>query len=164
MVRFKQMPRCNVSRTSFLQTNTIIMNVLDSARVIIYRINKKGLEIFLVNSKQEIPDSWQFPQTQWQKANEDDRFIELEPVQQADGKMGTAVAIEGDWHEIPSIRAMIKEDVRIVKDQIKQHIPELEGGAFFAVKEAFKKVLPEEYAYLKGLKDIIFDRNQATYI
>jgi hypothetical protein len=30
-----------------------------------------------------------------------------------------------------------------------------------AVKEAFKRVLPEQYAFLKELKDIVSDKNQA---
>ncbi|MEM9917536.1 MAG: hypothetical protein AAF990_05535 [Bacteroidota bacterium] len=140
------------------------MNVFDSARLIIYRINKKGLEIFLVNTG----SNWELPKGNLsdspQTISEQDRFIELDPVSQADGQLGQAVAVEGDWHEIPSIRGMIKDDVRIVKDQIKQRFPELEQGTYFAVKEAFKKVLPEEYAFLKELKDVILDRNQAKYI
>ncbi|MEO1516666.1 MAG: hypothetical protein AAFV95_16720 [Bacteroidota bacterium] len=140
------------------------MNVFDSARLVIYRINKKGLEIFLVNTG----DNWQLPQGHFQQdqptLEDEDRIIELDPFSQANGEMSQAVAVEGDWHEIPSIRRMLQEDVRIVKDQIKQRFPELEKGGYFAVKEAFKKVLPEEYAVLKELKEVILDRNQAKYI
>ena len=143
------------------------MKVLDSARLIIYRINKKGLEIFLVNAGDTNTEQWQIPNGHLPAAeNEqtDERVIYLEPVAQDNGGFHQACAIEGDWHEIPSIRAMLKEDVRIVKDQIKQRFPELEEGAYFAVKEAVKKVLPEEYAFLKELKEIVMDRNQAKYI
>ncbi len=145
------------------------MNVFDCARVIIYRINQKGLEIFLVKSDQN-PEAanWQIPQGNLEpqhadQLNSTERYIELDPVTHED-QLHPAVAIECDWHEIPSIRAMVKEDVRIVKHQIKQHIPALEQGTFFAVKEAFKQVLPHEYAMLKELKDILIDRNQAKYI
>ena len=142
------------------------MNVLDQARVIIYRVNQKGLEILLVNTGDQKKEQWSLPTglVKLEHAESAENMIELEPVQQQDGQMGRACAIEGDWHEIPSIRQMIKDDVRIVKDQIKQHIPELEQGTYFAVKEAFRKVLPEEYAALKELKDIVLDRNQAKYI
>lgn len=145
-----------------------MMNVLDCARVVIYRINQKGLEIFLVRGEEGQDKSWQIPQGNLQihqnnDINTDERMIHLDPIANGD-EMLKGLAIECDWHEIPSVRAMIKQDVRIVKNQIKQRIPELEQGTFFAVKEAFKKVLPHEYAMLKELKDVISDRNQAKYI
>ena len=140
------------------------MNVFDQVRVVVYRINKRGLEIFLSNEE----DNWQIPKGNIQKTPvhllSEDSLIELEPFQNVDGNMQRALAVEGDWHDIPSIRGIIKQDVRIVKDQIKKNIPGLEQGTFVAVKEAFKKVMPEEYACLKELKDIIIDRNQAKYI
>ena len=56
------------------------MNVFDSARLIIYRINKKGLEIFLVNTG----SNWELPKGNLsdspQTISEQDRFIELDPV------------------------------------------------------------------------------------
>ncbi len=143
------------------------MNVLDQVRLVIYRVNKKGLEIFLVNNGQE---EWSIPkgklsenkvQPYWTK---EENCIHLDPVECSDGQKRRAVAIEGDWHEIPSIRGIIKQDVKIVKSQIKQRIPELEQGTYFAVKEAVKKVIPEEYKALKELKDILIDRNQAKYV
>ena len=144
------------------------MKVLDCARVIIYRINQKGLEIFLINTPKEGQETWGIPQgnlpsQHTNSLSKEERVIELEPVKEGES-LHQALAIECDWHEIPSIRAMIKEDVRIVKNQIKLHIPELEQGAFFAVKEAFKKVLPHEYSMLKELKDVLVDRNQSKYI
>ena len=93
-----------------------------------------------------------------------DNIFELDSVLHHDGNIGKAWAVEGDWHEIPSIRGMIRQDVRIVKDQIKQKFPDLEHGTYFAVKEAVKKVMPEEYALLKELKEVILDRNQVKYI
>ncbi len=143
------------------------MGVLDQVRLIIYRINQKGLEIFLVNNGQE---EWRIPQgnIELDQARvylaQVDKSIQLDPVQGQDGEKHQALAIEGEWHEIPSIRGIIKQDVQIVKDQIVQRIPELERGTYFAVKEAVKKVLPEEYQALKELKDILIDRNQSRYI
>lgn len=136
------------------------MNVFDQARLIIYRINQKGLEVFLVNVNGE---DWELPEgllTEEQK----ERIIELEPVDSGDGIVVKAQAVEADWHDIPSLRKMLKEDVRIVKDQLKQLVPEMEKGTYFAVKEAFKKVMPEQYGMLKELKDILFDRNQVNSI
>jgi len=144
------------------------MNVLDQVRVVVYRINKKGLEIFLINEE----DNWQIPCGKLQQNNQntpphllcEENLIELEPVKNTNGEIQRILAVEGDWHDIPSIRGIIKDDVRIVKNQIKQRIPGIEQGSFVVVKEAFKKVMPEEYACLKELKDIIVDRNQAKYI
>ncbi len=139
------------------------MSVLNHARVIIYRINKKGLEIFLVKDGN---DSWQIPQGMIKKSMQlpdQDKLIELDPSE-CDGEFCNAYAIECDWHEIPSVRAIIKEDVKIVKDQIKARIPNLEQGTYFAVKEAFKQVMPNEYSFLKELKDVIIEKNQAKYI
>lgn len=136
------------------------MSVLDYARVCIYRVNQKGLEIFLVNTGAE---EWQIPAGKLSISAttfEPSSMIELE----SDGVVGKVLAIEGDWHEIPSIRRMIKDDVKIVASHVIHKLPEAEEGAYFAIKEAFKKVLPAEYNSLKELKDILIDRNQAKYI
>jgi hypothetical protein len=58
----------------------------------------------------------------------------------------------------------MKEDVSYIKDKIKTMVPELEQGTFVAVKEAFKKVLPHEYAMLKELREILNDRNLLKYL
>lgn len=139
------------------------MSVLDCVRIIVYRVNKKGLEIFLVN---EDKDHWSIPMSHgtFSKQDASKDFISLEPQRLKDGSIEHIFAIEGDWHDIPSIRSIIKEDVKIVKAQIKQHLPDLEQGAFVAVKEAVKKVMPHEYSMLKELKDIIIDRNSVKYI
>lgn len=144
------------------------MSVLDHARLVIYRINQKGLEIFLVKGEGENAKDWQIPQGDIishhaSNLSAEERMIHLDPIESGD-ELHRGLAIECEWHEIPSVRAMIKQDVRIVKDQIKQHIPELEQGTFFAVKEAIKKVMPHEYAMLKELKEVISDRNQTKYI
>lgn len=142
------------------------MDIIDHARVIIYRVNKKGLEVFLVNSKEK---GWKVPQGVLDQCRgceltDNDEVIELDPVANENGATHRVYAIEGEWHEIPSIRGVIKEDVRIVKDHLKQKFPDLEQGTYFAVKEAIKKVMPEEYSILKELKDVMLDRNQAKYI
>ncbi|GLR15836.1 hypothetical protein [Portibacter lacus] len=139
------------------------MSTLDQVRFIIYRCHEKGLEIFLVNSNLENdPDVWNIPQGDLisQKLNVDpEHIIELDPFEDEFGNVSRAYAIEGDWHDIPSIRGMIKHDIKLVKSKVKEILPDSEKGTYFAMKEAFKKVLPVEYAALKELKDIIVDRN-----
>ena len=143
------------------------MSVLDTARVIIYRFHEKGLEIFLVNSDLENdPDIWKLPNSDVQSVPNMSNFdsIQLEPLTDANGKKVKTLAVEGEWHDIPSIRGMLRHDVKLVKLKIKEVAPEMEKGGFFAVKEAFKKVMPEEYKALKELKSILRDRNLTKYI
>ncbi len=143
------------------------MSVLDTARVIIYRFHEKGLEIFLVNSDLENdPDIWKLPNSNVHSVPSMTNLdsIQLEPVIDRNGKEVKTLAVEGEWHDIPSIRGMLRHDVKLVKSKIKEVAPEMEKGGFFAVKEAFKKVMPEEYKALKELKSILRDRNLTKYI
>jgi hypothetical protein len=135
------------------------MTVFDKARLIIYRCHEKGIEIFLMGS--DDTGSWRLPDGDLgiYSGKMEDKIIELDPIDLPEGGKANAVAIEGDWHDIPSIRALIREDIDLVKEKIKEFIPKPEGGTFVAMKEAFKKVLPDEYAFLKELKDILIDRN-----
>lgn len=148
------------------------MALLDKANLIIYRIREKGLEVFLVNTPEKNEEGqWMFPQgkiTDPAKAialMQKEQTFELDPVKNIEGEEENAIAIEGDWHDIPSLKSLIKEDAVFMSNTIKQMIPDLEKrGTYFAVKEAFKKVLPNQYDFLKELKDIIRDRNSTKYM
>lgn len=144
------------------------MSVLDLARVIIYRFHEKGLEIFLINNDMDTDkDIWQIPQGLSESIREKGHLkniIDLDVTVDENGRTIKTLAIEGDWHDIPSIRGMLKHDVKLVKAIVKENLPGSEKGAYFAVKEAFKKVMPHEYKALKELKDVLFDRNSVTNI
>ena len=141
------------------------MSVFDAARIIIYRCHEKGLEILLINNDMDTdPDVWNLPQLQFNAESSSSSIIELDDIEDHSGNPIKAIAVEGDWHDIPSIRGMIKHDVKRVKNKLKKTIPHLEHGTYFTVKEAFKKVLPHEYAALKELKEIVLDRNTALNI
>ncbi len=141
------------------------MSVFDNARLVIYRMNRKGLEVFLLKPEVSEEEKWRIPETmlKYRKSIETDDYIELEPCENENGDMQKVVAIEADWHQIPSVRAIIKEDVQLIKDKIKKNLP-LEEGKYVMAKEAIKKVLPKEYKVIKELKDVLFDRNQSKYI
>lgn len=141
------------------------MSVLDLARVIIYRFHEKGLEIFLINNEMDKDqDIWRIPEglSESIRAKGKINVIDLDTVEDEEGRSVRTLAIEGDWHDIPSIRGMLKHDVRLVKNIVKENLPGSEKGAYFAVKEAFKKVMPQEYNALKELREILFDRNSVT--
>lgn len=137
--------------------------------ILIYRVKDSGLEVFLFEHR---PDSVLTMPNQPQIADQ----IALEPVTAADGQVRQAVAIEADWHDIPSLRELIRTDYVVAKQKAKHHIksiiPELpemphldfEQGTYVAIKDAFKQVLPEQYAFLKELKDIVREKNQTRYV
>ena len=145
------------------------MEAPDKVDVIIYRMRETGLEVFLVNGAEASElERWTALSGQTESARQVLNCIELDPVTGANGQSRKAIAIEADWHEIPSLRALLYEDYRVAKAKAKQRIknlvPGVEKGAFFAVKEAFKRIMPDQYAYLKELKDILIEKNQTKYI
>lgn len=133
-----------------------MMNLKEKANLIIYRFREKGLEIFLVNEEEnwEIPNG-KLPQEAPEELVNEDKLIELDPVTQANGDKEEAWAVEGDWHEIPSLKNMLYEDAMQLKEKLKS----MDNGSFFAIKEAFKKVMPHQYEFLKELKDTLIERN-----
>ena len=148
------------------------MALLDKANLVIYRIREKGLEVFLVNPSEEnqATEEWTLPQGKINDGSkavallQKDQTFELDPVENIEGEAENAIAVEGDWHDIPSLKSLIKEDAHFMKNTIKQMIPDLEQrGSYFAIKEAFKKVLPNQYEFLKELKDIIRDKNSSNF-
>jgi len=124
----------------------------------IYRFRERGLEVFLINQEQD-EEGWMVPQPPVTVFEQED-VIELDPVRQADGKLEKAVAVEADWHEIPSLREMLFKDALFLKEKLFQ----IEGGAFFAAKEAFKGLMPHQYKQLKELIEILSDRNTTKNI
>ncbi len=140
------------------------MELSKKINLIIYRFREKGLEVFLVNPQDD--ETWIIPTEQPGKPAQEPllmnagKVIELDPVRQENGEVEEAWAVEGDWHDIPSLKSMLYDDALFLKDKIK----EMEKGAFFVVKEAFKKVLPHQYQLLKELKEILTDRNSTKNI
>ncbi|MCC7504379.1 MAG: hypothetical protein IT259_03715 [Saprospiraceae bacterium] len=143
------------------------MPVNEQVDVFIYRVRENGLEVFLRETE---TNQWTTPSAAENTPEKlrDTPCIELDPVTDADGAARKAIAVEADWHELPSLRALIYEDYRVAKEKaklkIKNLLPELEQGTFVAVKEAFKRVLPHQYAFLKELKEVLAEKNQTKYI
>ncbi|MFN8280690.1 MAG: hypothetical protein U0V49_10445 [Saprospiraceae bacterium] len=136
------------------------MTFRNQVRLIVYRIHEKGLEVLLMNGhiKENTFEILRGPDLSYQKLSSDFNTIDLGAGNEGEGMVRT-IAIEGDWHDIPRIRSLIRNDLYIVKEKVKVVIPELTEGSFIAIKDAFKRVLPNEYAVLKELKEILMDRN-----
>jgi len=137
------------------------MSVFDQVRIVLYRVHEKGLEILLVSHDMENdPDIWKIPASGVNVISTSNA-IELESQKDDQGNSFKTIAIEADWHDIPSVRGIIKHDAKLIKSKIKEVLPQVEQGAYFTIKEAFKKVMPAEYKALKELKDILLDRNMS---
>lgn len=134
----------------------------NNANLLIYRVREQGLEVFMVedaHGNSTLPQSQASSKLFAATLNNADGVIELEPTDTT-----KIVAIEADWHQIPSLKSLIAQDVDFVKETFKEIVPNvMEKGTYFAVKEAFKKVLPNQYTALKELKDIIMERNMTNY-
>ncbi len=132
--------------------------ILDTVKLIVYRVHEKGLEVFLVN--EEDKEQWKILEgiVQEELDEDNDDVILLEPIEE-EGEVIKAVAIKGDWHDLPSIRKLVSNDVELVKSKIKSFMPDIEKGMFFAVKDAFHRVMPKNYAFIKELVEIISEKN-----
>lgn len=138
----------------------------EKTNVIIYRVREKGLEVFMVPNETE-GENWSLPEGSGEviALKGEDRVIPLNPVEQSEGLLEQAYAVEADWHEIPSMKDILRHDVRFMKDTIKQMLPDvMQKGAFVAIKDAFRRVMPHQYQMLKELKEILIDRNLTKYM
>lgn len=139
------------------------MNTADKIRVILYRCHEKGLEVMLITPELHKDNKvWKLPFGN-QEGLSIGEYISLEGKNEAGGVK--AIAIEADWHElhsIPSVRGIVKHDIKRLGNKVKK--VSLDGLDYHSVKDAIKRVLPNEYALLKELRDILVDRNQASLI
>ena len=141
----------------------------EQTNLVVYRLRRQGLEVLLVPDETAAEQGWSLPQAgdsdKIRIIVEEDEVIELDPVELPDGLLEQAYAVEADWHDIPSLKSILKHDLKFVKSTVKQMVPNMmQQGTFFAVKEAFKRVLPHQYRQLRELKDIIRDRNSTGSI
>ncbi len=153
-----------VETVIFVRFNIYSMSLFEKACLIIYRFAEKGLEVFLVNDAGDENPVWSIPHQEipggnQHLINDETDLIELESVETEDGKKCRAIAIEGDYHDIPSMRSLVKNDVLYLKDKLKTMIPDLDKGTFVTVKDVVKNAMPHEYAFIKELKEILTDRN-----
>ena len=143
------------------------MSAKEKSSLILYRFKEKGLEVFLMKKGE---NGWELPQGEGSESQvitlDDEDIIELDPVaQEGEGILEQAYAVEADWHDIPSLKSIIKHDLLFVKDTVKKMVPDMmEHGTYVAVKDAFRRVLPNQYKMIKELKDILSDRNSTRYM
>ncbi len=141
-----------------------------NTRLIVFRQGEKGLEVLLLRSKKD-DGQWELPTAALSlqhspNSSKQEELIELEPVAESEeGLFEQAYAVESDWHEIPSLKDILRHDLHFVKETLKQMVPDMmQRGVYVSIKDAFRKVLPHQYKMLKELKDILTDRNLTKYL
>jgi hypothetical protein len=128
------------------------LSLRKQARLIIYRFRERGLEVFMTKQS----DEWGLPGGDVSMDTEQE-MIELEPGDNQE----SAIAVEGDWHEIPSLKEMLYEESAEFAERVK----DLEKGSFVTIKDALKNHLsPNQVQYLRELRDVITDRNSVRDI
>jgi hypothetical protein len=135
----------------------------DRSNLLIYRVREQGLEVFMVkdaNGNDVLPQTNIKSKVLAAALPNSESIIQLDMTHTGEQN----VAVEADWHEIPSLKSLLAQDMNFMKATIKQMLPDMmEQGTYFAVKEAVKKVIPEQYSALKELKDILLERNSSKF-
>ena len=135
------------------------MALVKQASLILYRYAEKGLEVFLLD-KAKTGEDLELPTGETCNCPSCDEHSIIQLESQEGEATEQAFAVEGDWHDIPSLKNLVKEDLIFVKDTVKDMVPDMmQKGTFVAVKVALKKVLPHQYKMLKELKDTLLERN-----
>ena len=130
-------------------------------------MHEKGLEVFLIKPQLENdPDIWKLPQGYRNSSHDQEslEIINLDSIEDDQGKQHNYIAMEGDWHDIPSIRGIIKHDFKRAKRKIKELLPDLSNGSFVSAKDAVDKLYPHENKALAELQEIIEHRNMLRHL
>jgi hypothetical protein len=135
------------------------MDIREKLHLVVYRVREKGLEIFVRDADD---DYYELPEAIDAQAFEERDPITLEPFE-SDQERSAGLAIEGDYHDIPSLKGLLLNDARKLRDQLRD-MPSAEEGTFVAIKEVTKRLLPAQYRMLKELREILVDRNSTKYM
>jgi hypothetical protein len=69
-------------------------------------------------------------------------------------------ALEIEEEDIPSLKWLLYEDAKNISDKFISD----ETGTYLRVKDALKKVMPQQYKWIKELKDVLLDRHSVRDI
>ena len=139
------------------------MELRDKLHLIIYRIRERGLEIFVRDDARDsaftLPEGdGEFDLARLERLR--DEIIALE--RDGDGE-ARGLAIEADYHDIPSLKGLLLDDARRLRDHLRG-LPQSPEGSFVAVKDVARQLMPQQYRLLKELRDILVDRNSTRAI
>jgi predicted NUDIX family NTP pyrophosphohydrolase len=132
------------------------------AGLLLYRQRSEGLEVYLVpgdDNSLQMPESFSLEHHEALETFCDNLEktlgirVEVEQLTELDlvkcmvsGREFLAYALETDWEKLP--------------DTSKRYrFVQANKGAYYAIKDAFKRVMPAQYAMLKELVEIVSSRN-----
>lgn len=140
------------------------MDIRRKLHLVVYRVREKGLEIFVSHDDQ---NALQLPEAA--DHCDEQSLIRLREeiialgAEDESGAITEGMAIEGDYHDIPSLKGLLLNDARRIGEALSSKDLGNEGR-FVAIKELAKTILPSQYKMLKELRDILVDRNSTRYI
>ena len=138
------------------------MDLRQKLHLVVYRVRERGLEVFV----RDEADGLTLPETSGLEADSADVFdreiIALDAVRE-EGTDIEGIAVEADYHDIPSLKGLLLDDAKRLRARIDE-LPSAEEGTFVAMKEIAKRVLPSQYRLLQELRDILVDRNSTKYM
>jgi len=142
------------------------MKAKESAGICVYRFGDQGLEVFLVKPENEINENWEIPDGFLTKeVDTDTDFIRLDDVNSNDEIKSTwAFEVEGEKEvfDLP-LKRLLGETESPFKLR-RKHKYIMDNGCYFVIKEAIKKVFPDQVVQLKELQEVLRDRNMVKYI
>lgn len=142
------------------------MKTKESTGICVYRFGDQGLEVFLVKPENEINENWEIPDGFLTEAIEKDfDFIRLDDVIKNDETTGAWAfedASEKDTFNLPLKRILGKTESPFQLRRKHKYLTD--NGCYFVIKEAIKKVFPEQVVLLKELQEVLRDRNMIKYI
>lgn len=132
------------------------------AGLLLYRQKSEGLEVYLVpgdDNSLQMPESFSIEHHEALETFCDNLEktlgirVEVEQLTELDlvkcmvsGREFLAYALETDWEKLPATSKRYK-------------FVQVNKGAYYAIKDAFKRVMPAQYAMLKELVEIVSSRN-----
>ncbi len=132
------------------------MDLIRKITLIIYRFRERGLEIFLLDGEDTTELS--LPEQQ-ELLSLPEKFTDQATLI-SKGEDKETWALELEEEDIPSLKWLLYEDAKNISEKIISG----ESGTYIKVKDALKKVMPQQYKWIKELKDVLLDRNSVRDI
>lgn len=132
------------------------MDLIRKITLIIYRFRERGLEIFLLEG--EDASTLSLPEEQKISVLPEKFTDQATLISKEDDKETWALELEEE--DIPSLKWLLYEDAKYVSEKLISG----DSGTYIKVKDALKKVMPQQYKWIKELKDVLLDRNSVRDI
>ncbi len=110
-----------------------------------YRYQNEKLEVYLIKTPKNT-DNWQLP---LEEASPPNMRIQNEDIIELDRPTELKGLLENVWAMEEKVESAFNKFTHIQQNE----------GTYIALKEAFKKIMPSQYAFLKELQEVLSDRN-----